>query len=277
MDLSSLEICQRGIRNLPNVSTVSDMQPTSLAQEQLGDSPWLIFGRKLQGMTTETLLGPRATSLTQPVPEQARPKQLFGMSPTALPWPKPPASSSLFFPYCLWCHQPFLSSWSLFLLHSSYEHDHQLIFLPTSPIASSALHFYYFFFPKSIFQCDSHTVLFLASSSSCLLYLSESHDVEQSSVRAQSLCARSCITWSSSSSSNHMAIWRASTKAMKSQERVQAGPLLGNIGHIFADRIAWKYFFYEYTQIKHLLFILTQALQFLDDTANYFWVARAFY
>lgn len=152
MDLSSLEICQRGIRNLPNVSTVSDVQPTSLAQEQLGDSPWLIFGRKLQGMTTETLLGPRATSLTQPVPEQARPKQLFGMSPTALPWPKPPASSSLFFPYCLWCHQPFLSSWSLFLLHSSYEHDHQLIFLPTSPIASSALHFYYFFFPNPFFS-----------------------------------------------------------------------------------------------------------------------------
>lgn len=77
MDLSSLEICQPGIRHLPNVNTVADLQTTSLAQEQLCDSPWLMFHRKLQGMTTETLLGPRAISLTHPVSKQARPKQLF--------------------------------------------------------------------------------------------------------------------------------------------------------------------------------------------------------
>lgn len=77
MDISSLEICQRGIGNLPNVSTVADLQTTSLAQEQLCDSPWSMFHRKLQGMTTETLLGPRAISLTHPVSKQAKPKQLF--------------------------------------------------------------------------------------------------------------------------------------------------------------------------------------------------------
>lgn len=86
----------------------------------------------------------------------------------------------------------------------------------------------------------------------------------------------SWITWSSSSS-NHMAIWRASTKAMKSHTHLQAGPLLRSIGHIFADRTAEKSIFYGYTQIRYLLFILTQALQFLADTVNYFWVAQKFY
>lgn len=51
----------------------------------------------------------------------------------------------------------------------------------------------------------------------------------------------------SCSSSNHMAIWRASAKAMKSKKHVQAGPRLRSIGHIFAGRTANRVFLWVYT------------------------------
>lgn len=148
-------------------------------------------------------------------------------------------------------------------------------FLPISPAASSVLHF--FFFPNQFFSATP-TQFFswlpppLAYSTFQSLMTFNNHLYE---LRA--FVPESWITWSSSSSSNHMAIWRASTKAMKSHTHLQAGPLLRSIGHIFADRTAEKSIFYGYTQIRYLLFILTQALQFLADTVNYFWVAQEFY
>lgn len=69
---------------------------------------------------------------------------------TALPWPQPPASSSLSFPYCFSCHQPLLSSWSLVLLHCSYEHDPQLIFF--LPLQSLLQRFNFFFCPNPFFS-----------------------------------------------------------------------------------------------------------------------------
>lgn len=175
MDLSSLEICQRGIRTLPNTNTVADLQTTVLAQEPLCDSPWLMFCRKLQGMTTETLFAPRAISLTHPVSKQARHAETALLDATnSSSLAQPPSqfftlfSILLLMPPAIFFFLVSLPPPLLLWTRSSID------FLPTPPIASSAVHF---FLPKSIFQCNSHTVLFLASSSSCLLYLSESHDV----------------------------------------------------------------------------------------------------
>lgn len=267
MDLSSLEICQRGIGNLPNVSTVADLQTTSLAQEQLCDSPWSMFHRKLQGMTTETLLGPRAISLTHPVSKQAKPKQLF---------PGPNPQPVLYSPF----YNAFDATSHFYLLglsSSSTALMNMIINWFSSYLSHCFFSASFFFFPNQFFSATP-TQFFswlpppLAYSTFQSLMTFNNHLYE---LRA--FVPESWITWSSSSSSNHMAIWRASTKAMKSHTHLQAGPLLRSIGHIFADRTAEKSIFYGYTQIRYLLFILTQALQFLADTVNYFWVAQEFY
>ena len=96
-------------------------------------------------------LGPHPSPSFIPLPcSPGTPKQLFLMLLTTSPWPKPPDGSSLSFPYCFWCHQPFLSSWSLFLLCCSHEHDPQLIFF--LPLQSLLQCFNFFFCPNPFFS-----------------------------------------------------------------------------------------------------------------------------
>lgn len=245
MDLSSLEICQREIRTLPNTNTVADLQTCRTLWLAWPKNSWVTAhdwcsAGNYRGWPQRPCLalGPYPSPIQFPS-RLGMPKQLFWMLPTVLPWPNPPASSSLSFPYCFWCHQPFSSSWSLFLLHCSYEHDPQLIFFLPLP---SLLQRFIFFCPNPFFSATP-TQFFswlpppLAYSTFQSLMTFSNHLYE---LRA--FLPESWITWSSSSS-NHMAMWTASTKEMKSKKHVQAGPLLRSIGHIFAERTAYKSFF----------------------------------
>lgn len=102
-------------------------------------------------------------------------EQLFSLLLTSLSWPKHPNHSfPLSFPDCSSSCQPFLSPCSLFLLHCFYEHDPQLIFFLPTLFAFSIFFFFFCFSTRSIFffQCNSHTLLSLVSSSPCPPYLS---------------------------------------------------------------------------------------------------------
>lgn len=77
------------------------------------------------------------------------PKLLFLELLIALPGPNPQAVRS---PYYFWCHQPFLSSCSLILLHCSYKHDPQLIFFLPFKSLLQCFNFFIFFRPNPFFS-----------------------------------------------------------------------------------------------------------------------------
>lgn len=172
MDLSSLEICQQGIRNLPNVNTVADLQTTVWPRNSCVTAhDWCSAGN-YRGWPQRLCLALRP--YPSPIQFPSRLGQNSSLDVTnSSSLAQPP---SQFFPF----HTAFDATSHFYLLglsSSSTALMNMIINWFSSYLSHCFFNASLFFLPKSTFQCNSHTVLFLASSPSCLLYLSESHDV----------------------------------------------------------------------------------------------------
>lgn len=211
MDLSSLEICHWGIRNLPNVNTVAD--PWTTRNSCVTAHDWCSAGN-YRGWPQRPCLALRP--YPSPIQFPSRPGQnsSFGCYQQLFPGPTPQPV----------LHSPFhtaldaTSHFYLLGLSSSSTAPMNTIINWFSSYLSRCFFsasFFFFFCPNPFFTVTP-TQFFswlpppLAYSTFQSLMTFNNHLYE---LRA--FVPESWITWSSSSSSNHMAIWRASTKAMK--------------------------------------------------------------